>query len=236
MRISRIRERSRHRRSVSPPTDYSWPSDAIVCASNIGPDKLAIPQPRPRKPDISPMRRNPPSNHSVLSGQHTTHLAPSARRRGLLGCGGARSGCCSGALLPGGRLGGSAGRDLFLALAEGFRRGRVPVVDHLRGEHAIQHKARHEAVQDQLVVHLLEGREDARERAGEVVEDLPNADVRQLVLCARHPCATVRNGKLRRMDLFGERASRIKNAWFLEPLGPDPCRRGTHEFPTTMGK
>ena len=49
---------------------------------------------------------------------------------------------------------------------------RIPVVDHLRCEHKVEREARNEAVQDERIVDLLEGGEDARERACEVVEDL----------------------------------------------------------------
>lgn len=62
------------------------------------------------------------------------------------------------------------GRDLALAL--GLLRGSVPVVDHLHGENGIEDKAGDEAVEDELVVDLLEGGEDSGERTGEVVEDL----------------------------------------------------------------
>lgn len=63
---------------------------------------------------------------------------------------------------------------LWLHLVRGgeLARGSVPVVQHLRGEHSIERKARDEAVQDELVVNFLQGSEDARERPGEVVEYL----------------------------------------------------------------
>ena len=77
------------------------------------------------------------------------------------------------ALLGRGRRGGANGRDgRRLLLALGLRGWRVPVVGHLRGDHSVQREARHEGVQDQRIVHLLQGREDAGERAEEVVEDL----------------------------------------------------------------
>lgn len=74
----------------------------------------------------------------------------------------------------GGRLGGGRGGldGSGLALALGLFRGSVPVVDHLDGEDGVEGKAGDEAVEDELVVDLLEGGEDAGEGAGEVVEDL----------------------------------------------------------------
>ena len=59
-----------------------------------------------------------------------------------------------------------------LALALGLFRGSVPVVDHLDGEDGVEDKAGDEAVQNELVVDLLESGEDSGKRAGEVVEDL----------------------------------------------------------------
>lgn len=49
---------------------------------------------------------------------------------------------------------------------------RVPVPQHLRRENKVQEGAADEAVQNQRVVDFGESREDARERAEEVVEDL----------------------------------------------------------------
>ena len=60
----------------------------------------------------------------------------------------------------------------LLALALRLGRGRVPVVDHLESENEVEGEAGDEAVQDELIVNLLKGCEDARERAGEIVEDL----------------------------------------------------------------
>lgn len=51
-------------------------------------------------------------------------------------------------------------------------RGAVPVVGHLGGEDGIEHEAGNKAVQDKRVVDFLQGGEDARERAKEVVDDL----------------------------------------------------------------
>lgn len=48
----------------------------------------------------------------------------------------------------------------------------VPIVGHLRRQHRVQREARHEPVEYQLIIHLLERSEDARERSDEVVEDL----------------------------------------------------------------
>lgn len=59
-----------------------------------------------------------------------------------------------------------------LALPLGLLGRGVPVVDHLEGKDRVEDEARNEAVQDQLVVDLLESGEDARQGTGEVVEDL----------------------------------------------------------------
>lgn len=123
-------------------------------------------------------------------------------------------------------------RDLLLALAVGLRRRRVPVVHHLRSEHAVQHKARDEAVQDQLVVHLLEGREDAREGAGEIVEDLPDADALALGCVFMALFAMSGMGScVVRGTCFQEKKKK-KNTLLLEPLAGGE----THEVPPTMGK
>lgn len=53
-----------------------------------------------------------------------------------------------------------------------LRRRGVPVVDNLQKENEIEREARHEAVEDERVVDLLEGGEDAGKRAEEVVDDL----------------------------------------------------------------
>lgn len=53
-----------------------------------------------------------------------------------------------------------------------FAGSTVPVVDHLESEHGVEDEARDEAVEDELVIDFLEGREDAGKRAEEVVEDL----------------------------------------------------------------
>ena len=50
--------------------------------------------------------------------------------------------------------------------------GAIPIVDHLRSQDRVEGEAGDEAVQDELVVDFLQGREDARQRADEVVEDL----------------------------------------------------------------
>lgn len=50
--------------------------------------------------------------------------------------------------------------------------GRVPVIDHLEEENSVKHEARDETVEDERVVDFLEGSEDAREGAEEVVDDL----------------------------------------------------------------
>lgn len=54
-----------------------------------------------------------------------------------------------------------------------LRLGRaLPVVQHLRRQNDIQRESGYEPVQNDLVVNLLEGGEDPRERADEVVENL----------------------------------------------------------------
>lgn len=62
--------------------------------------------------------------------------------------------------------------DNLLPLASSLCRGGVPVVHHLQSEDGVEGKAGDEAVQYQFVVDLLERGEDARQRAGQVVEDL----------------------------------------------------------------
>lgn len=51
-------------------------------------------------------------------------------------------------------------------------RWRVPVINHLDSEHKVEHEASHESVEDEWVIHLLDGCEDAGKRSGKVVEDL----------------------------------------------------------------
>lgn len=54
-----------------------------------------------------------------------------------------------------------------------LRLGRaLPVVQHLGRQNDIQRESGHEPVQNDLVVNLLEGGENPRERADEVVEHL----------------------------------------------------------------
>jgi hypothetical protein len=53
-----------------------------------------------------------------------------------------------------------------------FARSAVPVVDHLECENGVEDETRNEAVKDELVVNFLEGCENTREGAEEVVEDL----------------------------------------------------------------
>ena len=55
---------------------------------------------------------------------------------------------------------------LFIHLTRMFRRrGTIPVIQHLPGQDSIEHKARHESVQDEFVIHLLKRREDAGQTA-----------------------------------------------------------------------
>ena len=53
----------------------------------------------------------------------------------------------------------------------------VPVVQHLGRQHGIEHEARHEAIQDELVVHLLQRRKDAAQTTGQIVEDGEGAEL-----------------------------------------------------------
>ena len=57
------------------------------------------------------------------------------------------------------------------------RRWTVPVIQHLPGQDSIEHKARHESVQDELVIHLLQRREDASQTTQQVVEDGERAEL-----------------------------------------------------------
>ena len=51
-------------------------------------------------------------------------------------------------------------------------RGAIPVQRHLQREDSIEHETRNEVVQDERIGNFLEGGEDAREGAEEVVYDL----------------------------------------------------------------
>lgn len=90
-------------------------------------------------------------------------LTPSARGRRLPGWLGRQSGAlCNRCLcFLGNRL------SLLLGLGRA-----LPVVQHLAGQDHIQSEAGHEAVENEFVVDLLEGSENARKRPGEIVEDL----------------------------------------------------------------
>jgi hypothetical protein len=53
------------------------------------------------------------------------------------------------------------------------RRGRaLPVVDHLDRQDEVQDETCNEAIENEVVVDFLQGSEDARQGASEVVEDL----------------------------------------------------------------
>ncbi len=103
------------------------------------------------------------------------NLSPASRGRAL-GLAGrrrtARGGGGDGSRTNVGHGRGGADRDLLLPLSPGLGRGGVPVVHHLRGQYAVQREPGDEPVQDQLVVHLLQRREDPGQGAGEVVEHL----------------------------------------------------------------
>ena len=49
---------------------------------------------------------------------------------------------------------------------------RVPVIDHLDSEHKVKDETSHESVEDERVIHLLDGCKNAGKRSGKVVEDL----------------------------------------------------------------
>lgn len=91
------------------------------------------------------------------------YLAASSSGRALLGH--SSRGCARGK----GGLDGILG-ELELALGL-FGRG-VPVVDHLESKNGVEGETGDKSIKDELVVDLLEGREDTGERASEVVEDL----------------------------------------------------------------
>jgi len=63
-------------------------------------------------------------------------------------------------------------RDLLLLLAPSLSRGCVPIVNHLERQNQVEREPGHESIQNQLVIHLLQRREDARKRSDEVVEHL----------------------------------------------------------------
>lgn len=49
---------------------------------------------------------------------------------------------------------------------------RIPVIDHLDSEHKVEDEASYESVEDERIIHLLDGCENAGKRSGKVVEDL----------------------------------------------------------------
>lgn len=73
----------------------------------------------------------------------------------------------------------------YLALPLSLLRRSVPVVNHLQGKDRVEREARNEAVQNQLVVNLLERRKDARQGPGEVVEDLGHVSGSFVGACLR---------------------------------------------------
>lgn len=85
----------------------------------------------------------------------------------------AGSGCL--ALGCGRRSRGRRGRlngNLLLLFAQRLLGGCIPVIHHLRGQHEVQRKPSDKAVQNQLVIHLLECSKDTDEGADQVVENL----------------------------------------------------------------
>ena len=49
---------------------------------------------------------------------------------------------------------------------------RIPVVHHLDSKDKVKDKSRNESIKDKRIINLLDGRENARQRSSEVVEDL----------------------------------------------------------------
>ena len=50
-------------------------------------------------------------------------------------------------------------------------RRTIPVIQHLPSQNGIEDESRHEPIQNEFIVHLLQRGEDAAQAAGEVVED-----------------------------------------------------------------
>ena len=67
---------------------------------------------------------------------------------------------------PGSRL------SLFFGLC-----GALPVIQHLTSQYHVQSKSGNEAVENELVINLLQSSKDARERSNEIVEDLDKHDL-----------------------------------------------------------
>lgn len=137
--------------------------EQLICSIRKGPSSA-------KKKRTSVLSRLPCTPIVRLIG----HSTPSAGCRSLL-----RRGARSSRFVAGGGRSRSSRlcRNGLLALAKGLSRGCVPVVKHLRCKHAIQHEARHEAVQNQLVVNLLEGRENPSGGAEKIVENLPYVEI-----------------------------------------------------------
>lgn len=90
-----------------------------------------------------------------------------ASRRSLPSGFGRHAGACRGSRGVGNRLLGFLGFGRSL-----LGRWAVPVNEHLKGEDGVECESSHEAVENELVVHFLEGGKDARQGAEEVVENL----------------------------------------------------------------
>lgn len=63
-----------------------------------------------------------------------------------------------------------------LCLRSFVARRAIPIVNHLRRKHSIQSEPGNKAVEDEFVVHLLQGGEDTRQGACKVVEYLCQMD------------------------------------------------------------
>jgi len=75
---------------------------------------------------------------------------------------------------------------LLLLVPASERLRRIPVPEHLHGQNDVQGEAAEESVEDDGIVDLGEGREDAGEGAEEVVEDLLGGEVMLALDRERH--------------------------------------------------
>lgn len=97
----------------------------------------------------------------AIISKYPGQLTPSSR-------GGRLSGWFrSGALSDGHLLGDLRATGLFLGL-----RRTLPVVQHLGREDNVESESSNKAVQNKLVVHLLQRSENPRQRSGEIIEHL----------------------------------------------------------------
>ena len=64
-------------------------------------------------------------------------------------------------------------------LCTNSRRTLVPIINHLSGQNRIENEPGHEAIQDQLIIHLLQRREDTRQRSSKVIKHLLTTQLHQ---------------------------------------------------------